>query len=41
MAYLRRVIDTVRRGPRGRAKIIDTKTLIVPARRVGPAGAET
>lgn len=39
--HLRRVIDTVRRGQRGRAKIINTKTLIVLARRVGPAGAET
>jgi Lrp/AsnC family leucine-responsive transcriptional regulator len=37
--HLKRVIDRVRRGRPGGAKIIGTKTLIVLARRTGPAGA--
>ena len=37
--HLKRVIDRVRRGRRGGAKIIGTKTLIVLASRKGSAGA--
>jgi Lrp/AsnC family leucine-responsive transcriptional regulator len=39
--HLRRVIDTIRRGQRGRVKIINTKTLIVLARQIGPAGSRS
>lgn len=37
--HLKRVIDRVRRGRRGGAKIVGTKTLIVLGTRRGPAGA--
>jgi DNA-binding Lrp family transcriptional regulator len=37
--HLKRVIDRVRRGRRGGAKIIGTKTLIVLGTSKGPAGA--
>jgi DNA-binding Lrp family transcriptional regulator len=37
--HLKRVIDRVRRGRRGGAKIIGTKTLIVLGSSKGPAGA--
>lgn len=36
--HLKRVIDQVRRGRRGGAKIVGTKTLIVLGRQQGPAG---
>jgi DNA-binding Lrp family transcriptional regulator len=39
--HLKRVIDRIRRGRRGGAEIINTKTLIVLARRTGPARAGT
>jgi len=37
--HLKRVIDRIRRGEAGSAKIIGTKTLIVLGGRTGPAGA--
>jgi Lrp/AsnC family transcriptional regulator, leucine-responsive regulatory protein len=39
--HLKSVIDRVRRGKRGGAKIIGTKTLIVLASRTGSAGSRT
>ena len=39
--HLKRVIDPVRRGRRGGAKIIGTKTLIVLGSRTGPSGNQS
>jgi hypothetical protein len=39
--HLKRVIDRVRRGKRGSAKVTGTKTLIVLASTTGAAGTRT